>query len=84
MDFIKKNHKAVDATAPATKGKAPDRTLWHALYFPEERKVRISFYLGDQPIQNQPGKTRIARSEYLDFVLQSAKSDKENGKVDSK
>ena len=44
----RKHHKAVDMVLPGVLygGKTPIRTLWHALYFPEQRKMRVSFYLG--------------------------------------
>ncbi len=72
LDFIKNNQKAVDATDPAPKGAPLDRTMWHALYFPEQRKVQVSFYLGDKPDPGQPGKTHIVRSDYLEFVLKGS------------
>jgi hypothetical protein len=73
-EFIKQTHKLVDATQPAVAGSSrpPNRTLWHALYFPEKRKMQISFYLKDEPDPNQSGKTRIVRSNYLDFELANA------------
>ena len=40
-----------------------------ALYFPEQRKVQVSFYLRDEPAADQPGKTKIVRSDYLEFSL---------------
>jgi hypothetical protein len=69
VDFIKENHRTVDATWPGTKQTPPVRTLWHALYYPEQRKVQVSFYLRDEPDPKQPGKTRIIRSDYSEFVL---------------
>src|SRR5262249_16371372 len=41
VDFIKQTHKQVDDTrvSPPGSPRAPGRTLWHALYFPEQRKV---------------------------------------------
>jgi hypothetical protein len=79
VDFIKKSHKAADATLPRTLfGRmAPIRTLWHALYFPEQRKVQVSFYLGEEPDPSQPKKTHIRRSDYLELVLSSGKGSKE-------
>jgi hypothetical protein len=71
LDFIKEIHKSVDATRPATKEAAPNRTLWHALYFPELRKVDVSFYLRDEPDPSEAGKSRIVRSDYLEFVLKN-------------
>src|SRR5262249_10266943 len=45
LDFIKETQSLVDATRPAPKNsqRAAGRTLWHALYVPEELKLQISF-----------------------------------------
>jgi hypothetical protein len=76
VDFIKETHKLVDATRPASPAskQAPGRTLWHALYFPEQRKVQVSFYLKDAADPDHPGKTRVVRSDYLEFALDSSKA----------
>jgi Acyl-coenzyme A:6-aminopenicillanic acid acyl-transferase len=72
VGFIKETHKIADAAAPAAKGEPPPvRTLWHALYYPEQRKVQVSFYLRDEPDAKQPGKVRIVRSDYIEVVLRS-------------
>jgi hypothetical protein len=70
-DFIKETHKQVDAVQPKAKGSArpPNRTLWHALYYPEQRRVQISLYLRDEPVTDQPDKVRVVRSEYVEFRL---------------
>jgi hypothetical protein len=75
VDAIKETHKLVDATraSPPGSSRAPNRTLWHALYFPEQRKVQVSFYLKDEADPDHPGKTRVARSNYLEFALDSQK-----------
>jgi penicillin V acylase-like amidase (Ntn superfamily) len=75
VDFIKECHKVADATRPSgTSGaRRPVRTLWHALYVPEQQAVQISFYLHDEAAPDQPGKVRIVRSDYLEFALQAAK-----------
>jgi hypothetical protein len=72
-DFVKQTQKLADATRPGTRGGPPGRTLWHALYRPERRAVQVSFYLRDEPDPTEPGKTRIVRSEYLEFALKGAK-----------
>lgn len=74
VDIIRKNHKAADATLPAAQLglETPIRTLWHALYFPEQRKLQVSFYLGDGPDPEQTTKTGIERSDYLEFLLPEA------------
>ena len=70
-DVIGKTHHAVDMVLPGALygGKTPIRTLWHSLYFPERRKVRVSFYLGEEPDPDDTKEPRIRRSEYLEFVL---------------
>src|SRR5262249_27113882 len=42
VDFVKETHRLVDATQPSGKKAArpPGRTLWHALYFPEQQKMQ--------------------------------------------
>jgi hypothetical protein len=71
VDFIKQTHKLVDATQPAasTGGRPPNRTLWHVLYFPEQRKMQVSYYLRDESDPGHLGKSRIMRTEYLEFNL---------------
>jgi hypothetical protein len=71
-EMIKETHKTVDLVQPVPAGspRAAHRTLWHALYFPEQRKVQVSFYLRDEPNAEQPDKVRIVRSEYLEFKLE--------------
>src|SRR5262249_23180492 len=44
-------------------------TLWHALYYPEQRRMQVSFYLRDEEVPDQPNKVKVARSEYLEFRL---------------
>jgi len=70
VDFIKETHKKADAHfTPKGSERAPTRTLWHALYVPENRSLQISFYLRDEPDPDKPGQTRVVRSEYLAFDL---------------
>ena len=70
-EFVKATHKKVDAVQAnsGSNARPPIRTLWHALYIPEERRVKLSFYLHDQPLPDQPGKSRVVRSDYLEFQL---------------
>jgi hypothetical protein len=72
-EFIKECHKLADIVQAPRAGGVPTRTLWHALYFPEARKVQVSFYLRDETDPNAAGKTRIARTDYLEFTLDKAK-----------
>lgn len=71
VDSIKAAHKKVDAELPAAAEphRPPIRTLWHALYFPSERKMQISYYLGDETAPGRPDQVRIVRSEYQEFRL---------------
>jgi penicillin V acylase-like amidase (Ntn superfamily) len=56
--------QAADTTAP------PERTLWHAFYYPEDRRVRVSYYLRDEPHPTEPRFVRPVRSEYQEFRLE--------------
>jgi hypothetical protein len=71
VDFVKQAHRAVDAmwTPPRATGHAAGRTLWHALYEPEQLALQISFYLRDEPGAGEDGRPRIARTDYLRFTL---------------
>lgn len=66
VDFIKQTHRLVDATGPGPANHPLGRTLWHALYFPERRRVQVSFYLGEGSADGKPG---VRRSEYVEFAL---------------
>src|SRR5262249_36380125 len=66
-ETLQQAHQQVDATRPLNKDGLGGRTLWHALYYPEERKIRISFYLRDE--KDGDGKSVIRRSDYRDFTL---------------
>jgi hypothetical protein len=64
-ELLRNTHGAVDAQAPARPDakRPPIRTFWHALYYPEERRVKFSYYLGDRPGGG------IRRTEYIEFKL---------------
>jgi hypothetical protein len=81
MNVIKQNQQAVDAAAPGPFFglMPPVRTLWHSLYVPERRSVQVSFYLGDKPDPHRPGKRRIVRSDYIEFVLKTGAATPEQG-----
>src|SRR4029453_7016368 len=53
-------HQKVDAqlSQAADTSRPPIRTFWHAFYYPEDRRVRLSYYLRDAPI---PGDERPPR-----------------------
>jgi hypothetical protein len=72
VEQIKKTHQLVEATGGSFLGRPPNRTLWHCLYLPEERKLQVSFYLRDELDPAGNGKRRIVRSPYIDFDLSSA------------
>jgi hypothetical protein len=75
LDYIKESHKQADQVRPSAQAaQAPTRTLWHALYVPQQRKVQISFYLRDEMDVDRPSQVRIIRSDYLEFALQDAKA----------
>ena len=59
----------VAAVGPAPGApRAAGRTLWHALYFPEERRVEVDFYLGES---SSGGALAIRRSPVVAFTLES-------------
>jgi len=71
-DDIKAIHQAAYAAVEAGSPddlRPPGRTIWHALYFPERRKLQVSFYLGDERGEGGEKKWRIRRSDYREFVL---------------
>jgi len=70
-EFLRATHRKVDAKAApaADQSRPPIRTFWHALYYPEERRVKFSFYLHDEPLADHPGNVRVVRSDYLEFRL---------------
>jgi hypothetical protein len=77
VEFIKSAHHKVDAVQPkGLFGRATSRTFWHALYFPEQRRAQISFYLRDERVADSPDKVRIVRSDYLEFSLPATEGGK--------
>jgi hypothetical protein len=68
-ETLLQTHRQIDATQALSGTRPGHRTLWHALYYPEERKVRINFYLRDET--DSDGKTVIRRTEYREFTLVS-------------
>ena len=77
-DLLRQTHKKVNAETPASAdpSRPPVRTLWHALYYPEERRMKIAFYLRDEPVPGQPNAVRVVRSDYLEFALQPTNTGK--------
>jgi hypothetical protein len=65
-------HKKCDAQASqaADPSRPPERTFWHAFYYPEDRTVRLSYYLRDEPYPGEPRYVRPVRTDYLEFKLE--------------
>jgi len=70
--IIRGVHQKCDAQASqaADPSRPPERTFWHAFYYPEDRKVRVSYYLRDEPYPGEPRYVRPIRSDYLEFRLE--------------
>ncbi len=69
-EFIKETNRDVSCTdAPPPDPHVPNRTLWHALYYPEQRRAEIDFYLGEEPDAASPDGVKIHRSGYITFEL---------------
>ena len=68
---IREIHKSVDAqmSQAADTTRPPMRTFWHAFYYPEDRRVRLSYYLGEEPWPGEPGLVKQIRSDYVEFSL---------------
>ena len=73
---IRSFHQSVDAqmSQAADPTSPPERTFWHAFYYPEDRRVRLSYYLGEEPYPGQPRLVRQIRSDYLEFRLEPSGS----------
>jgi hypothetical protein len=78
LERIKQAHRKVDAELPKTAdpSRPPVRTLWHSLYYPEQRRLEVSFYLRDEEVPGRPDKVKIARSQYVEFRLEPTESAK--------
>ena len=71
VDGVKANNAAVMMVGPAPAApRAANRTLWHSLYFPEQRRMEIDFYLGETPGASPNDAPIIRRSGYLGFKLE--------------
>jgi Acyl-coenzyme A:6-aminopenicillanic acid acyl-transferase len=72
IESIKAAHAAVAVRGPGPQasGMAAHRTLWHALYFLDERRLSVDFYLGEAPAAaGKTGGAPSRRSGYLEFEL---------------
>jgi uncharacterized protein (TIGR03067 family) len=76
-DAVKAVHQVAACTEPASpeSERPPTRTHWHALYFPELRKMQVSFYLGEKSGESQLDNLGIRRSGYLEFKLTEGRGD---------
>jgi len=68
---IRRFHQNVDAQASqaADTTRPPERTFWNALYHPEDRVVRLSYYLRDEPYPGHERLVKPVRTDYLEFRL---------------
>jgi hypothetical protein len=62
------NSQAADTTRP------PTRTFWNAMYYPEDRRMRVSYYLGEEPWPGEPRLVKQIRSDYQEFRLEPTAS----------
>jgi predicted choloylglycine hydrolase len=70
--FIEETNRCVSLVlAPPPEPYLPTRTLWHALYYPEQLRVEADFYLGEKADPAAPNGVRIKRSGYKVFALQN-------------
>jgi len=84
---IREFHESCDAqlASAADTTRPPVRTLWHAFYYPEDRRVRVSYYLGEEPNPDDARHIKQIRSDYVEFKLQptASKSEKAETRVAS-
>ncbi|HJQ99912.1 MAG TPA: C45 family autoproteolytic acyltransferase/hydrolase [Candidatus Polarisedimenticolaceae bacterium] len=71
-ETIRNFHRACDAQASqaVNPNEPPERTFWHAFYYPEERRVRLSYYLRDEPLPGNDRFVKPVRSDYVEFRLE--------------
>jgi penicillin V acylase-like amidase (Ntn superfamily) len=69
---VREFHRSVDAQSSqaADPSRPPGRTFWHAFYYPEDRRVRLSYYLGEEPYPGEPRLIKQIRSDYVEFRLE--------------
>jgi hypothetical protein len=72
-------HRSVDAqmSQAADPEHPPERTFWHAFYYPQERRVRLSYFLRDEPHPDNPRLARTIRSDYVEFRLEPTEAKRE-------
>jgi len=69
LDFIREANARVFFDHLDKRSTTPERTLWHSIYDVDDRSLRVSFYLRDEPDPEHPGQTRAVRSGYHDLRL---------------
>ncbi|HKW14217.1 MAG TPA: C45 family autoproteolytic acyltransferase/hydrolase, partial [Candidatus Krumholzibacteria bacterium] len=69
---IREFHEGCDAQASqeVDPSRPPMRTFWNAMYYPEDRRVRVSYYLGEEPYPGQPRLVKQIRSDYMEFKIE--------------
>lgn len=69
---IREFHQSCDAQASQTAdpSQPPERTFWNAMYYPEDRRVRVSYYLGEEPYPGEPRLVKQIRTDYLEFKIE--------------
>jgi hypothetical protein len=73
---IREFHQGCDAQASqeVDPSRPPMRTFWNAMYYPEDRRVRLSYYLGEEPWPGQPRLVKQIRTDYVEFKLEPTNS----------
>ena len=73
---IRDFHRSCDAQASqaANPSRPPERTFWHAFYYPEDRRVRLSYYLRDEPYPGNDRFVKPVRTDYVEFRLEPTAS----------
>jgi hypothetical protein len=69
---VREFHEGCDAqmSQAADPSRPPMRTFWNALYYPEDRRVRLSYFLGEEPYPGDPRLVKQIRSDYVEFKLE--------------
>ncbi|MHC4695276.1 MAG: C45 family autoproteolytic acyltransferase/hydrolase [Planctomycetota bacterium] len=70
LAFIKEvNHSVACTESPPAAPYAANRTIWHALYLPQQRRLEIDFYLGEDVDPTATNGVKLRRSGYQAFTL---------------
>jgi predicted choloylglycine hydrolase len=68
--FIVETNKCVSfQTVPTDEEHPPVSTIWHALYYPEELRLEVDFYLGEKEGADSLGLAATRKSGYITFAL---------------